>query len=95
MVRERYPENDAPPLLLSRLGQNNKDLLAELKARFGTLLGAIKAAGEDRLRIVDERVGPWQQCLSLNKILCPSGSSHDTMGYGKAPQTPPRSESVG
>lgn len=56
VVRDHYVESDMP-LLLSRFGQVNKELLAELKAGFGTLSAAVKAAGEDRLRIVDERVG--------------------------------------
>jgi hypothetical protein len=56
VVQDHYDNND-PPLLLSRFGQANRNLLAELKAEFGTLLAAIRAAGEHRLRIVDNSVG--------------------------------------
>jgi hypothetical protein len=51
------PVNNKTPLLLARFGQDNKDLLVELKAEFGTLLAAVRAAGDNRLRIVDSRVG--------------------------------------
>jgi hypothetical protein len=57
IVREHYASNDAPPLLLSRFGQSNKALLQEIKVEYGTLLNAVRAAGEERLRLVDDRVG--------------------------------------
>jgi hypothetical protein len=56
IVNAHY-ETHQTPLLLSRFGQKNGKLLAELKAQFGTLSAAVKEAGEDRLRIVDNRVG--------------------------------------
>jgi hypothetical protein len=56
-VRDHYGVPNARPLLLSSFGHANAGLLEELKAAFGTLKAAIKAAGEDRLRIVDHTVG--------------------------------------
>jgi hypothetical protein len=55
-VRGHYVDDDTP-LLLSRLAQANKELLAELKGQFGNLKAAIRAAAEDRLRIADQRPG--------------------------------------
>jgi hypothetical protein len=57
MVRQHYSAAEAPPLLLSSFGHSHATLLAELKARYGTLKEAIRAAGEDRLRIVDRTAG--------------------------------------
>lgn len=42
---------------MSSFGQRNAQLLAELKAEFGSLKAAVRAAGEDRLRFVDTTVG--------------------------------------
>ncbi len=56
-IVDAYYENNKAPLLLSSFGQKNKQLLDDLKARFGTLATAVKAAGENRLRIVDGRQG--------------------------------------
>lgn len=56
-VEAHYAEPGARPLLASRFGQANKDLLVELKAAYGTLLGAVHEAGEDRLKVVDRRRG--------------------------------------
>ena len=56
VVRAHYANSDTP-LLLSRFGQANKELLIELKDKYGTLLAGVKAAGRDRLRIVDDRSG--------------------------------------
>jgi hypothetical protein len=58
-VRAHYNDGDASgaPLLLSRFGQNNGELLTELKKEFGSLLAAVRATGEARLRIVDDRKG--------------------------------------
>lgn len=56
VVRDHYGATGTP-LLLSRFGQTNKELLIELKAKFGTLSAAVREAGNDRLRIVDQRLG--------------------------------------
>jgi len=56
-VRAHYEDQSAPPLLASRFGHLHKPLLQELKAEFGTLLGAVRAASEQRLKIVDQRPG--------------------------------------
>lgn len=56
VVRDHYAATDTP-LLLSRFGQTNKELLSQLKAKFGTLSAAVREAGNDRLRIVDQSVG--------------------------------------
>jgi hypothetical protein len=56
-VREHYDAQNAAPLLLSSFGHANGVLLGELKAAYGTLKAAIKAAGDERLRIVDNTVG--------------------------------------
>ena len=57
VVHDHYLDSDAPPLLMSRIGQTHKVLLDDLKAKYGTLMAAVKAAGSDRLRIVDHRLG--------------------------------------
>lgn len=57
VVRAHYREPEAQPLLLSRIGQKHRDLLLALKEAFGTLSKAVQAAGPQRLRIVDDRVG--------------------------------------
>lgn len=56
-VEEHYPSSDVPALRLSKFGTRHAELVQELKAEFGTLKRAIKEAGEDRLRFVDERTG--------------------------------------
>ncbi|MCV0415726.1 MAG: hypothetical protein K5831_12720 [Brevundimonas sp.] len=56
-VEAHYAADGAPPLLASRFGHHNKGLLNDLKGAYGGLLAAVKAAGEERLRIVDERHG--------------------------------------
>ncbi len=59
VVCAHYEDDDKKkkPLLLSRFGQDNKELLVALKEVYGTLLAAVKAAGDARLRIVDDRIG--------------------------------------
>lgn len=56
-VEAHYDIPGARPLLASRFGQAHKALLVDLKTAFGTLLGAVHAAGEDKLLIVDKRRG--------------------------------------
>lgn len=56
-VHEHYRQENPPPLLLSSFGQRNKELLTELKAEFGSLKAAVRAAGEDQIRFVDTTVG--------------------------------------
>lgn len=56
-VEAHYALPDAPPLLASRFGQSNKVLLNDLKGVYGSLLAAVRAAGEDRLKIADTRRG--------------------------------------
>jgi hypothetical protein len=55
-VRAHYAQTNAP-LLLSQFGQRNKELITALKAEFSTLAAAVRAAGDDRIQIVDERRG--------------------------------------
>lgn len=56
-IQAHYTLPNPPPLLLSSFGQKNKELLAELKAEFGSLMAAVRAAGEDRIRVVDATSG--------------------------------------
>ena len=56
-VEAHYAVHDAPPLLASRFGQSNKALLNDLKEAYGGLLAAVRAAGEERLKIADTRRG--------------------------------------
>jgi hypothetical protein len=56
-VEAHYAVPDAPPLLASRFGQANKALLNDMKGAYGGLLAAVRAAGEDRLKIADSRPG--------------------------------------
>ena len=56
-VREHYALPDAPPLLLSRFGHKNRELLKALKDEFGTLKKAVDAAGEQNIRFIDTRAG--------------------------------------
>lgn len=56
-VKKHYQDPDAPPLLLSRFGQRNKALLADLKEAFGSLKIAVQAAGDDRIRFIDTTAG--------------------------------------
>ncbi|GBR34865.1 hypothetical protein GCM10007870_28150 [Gluconobacter kondonii] len=56
-VKEHYEEQDPKPLLLSRFGQSNKELLAQLKSDYGSLAAAVRAAGEENLRFVDTTIG--------------------------------------
>ncbi|MER8748043.1 hypothetical protein NKH57_02000 [Mesorhizobium sp. M1050] len=56
-VEGHYKSPNPEPLLLSRFGQQHKELLAELKAEFVSLKAAVRAAGEDRIRFIDTTVG--------------------------------------
>lgn len=56
-VEAHYAVPGASPLLASRFGQSNKALLNDLKAAYGGLLAAVRAAGEHRLKIADTRRG--------------------------------------
>jgi hypothetical protein len=56
-VQQHYAVPNAKPLFLSRFGQLHRDLLNDLKARFGSLSGAILAAGAERLLIVGSKRG--------------------------------------
>lgn len=56
-VEEHYKTPHSPVLLLSSFGQRNKQLLADLKAEYGSLKAAVRAAGEDRIRFVDTTAG--------------------------------------
>lgn len=56
-VHAHYDAPNATPLLLSSFGQKNKPLLADLKAEFGSLMAAVRAAGEDKIRVVDATSG--------------------------------------
>lgn len=56
-VQAHYDAPNAMPLLLSSFGQKNKPLLADLKAEFGSLMAAVRAAGEDNIRVVDTTSG--------------------------------------
>ena len=56
-VEKHYQVPKAAPLLLSSFGQRNKQLLADLKAAFGSLKAAVQAAGEEQIRFVDLTVG--------------------------------------
>lgn len=56
-VRAHYARPNAPPLLLSSFGQRNKDLVVRLKEGFGSLKAAVRAAGEQRIRFIDQTVG--------------------------------------
>ncbi|MES0022340.1 MULTISPECIES: hypothetical protein [unclassified Mesorhizobium] len=56
-VEGHYKSPNPEPLLLSRFGQQHKELLAELKAEFISLKAAVRAAGEDRSRFIDTTVG--------------------------------------
>ena len=68
-VQEHYQQENPPPLLLSSFGQRNKELLTELKAEFGSLKAAVRAAGEDQIRFVDTTVG--------REAVAPSGLAAD------------------
>ncbi len=56
-VEEYYKTPNTPALLLSRFGQHNKQLVAELRDAFGSLKAAVNAAGAERIRFVDTTVG--------------------------------------
>ena len=56
-VEEHYRQENPPPLLLSTFGQRNKALLAELKENFGSLMAAVRAAGENQIRLIDTTSG--------------------------------------
>lgn len=56
-VRAHYEAPRAPRLLLSTFGQRNKELVARLKDSFGSLPAAVRAAGEHRVRLIDETIG--------------------------------------
>lgn len=56
-IGDHYNQANAPPLLLSSFGQKNKELLGELKDEFGSLIAAVRAAGEDRIQFIETRHG--------------------------------------
>lgn len=56
-VEEHYRQENPPPLLLSTFGQRNRALLVELKENFGSLMAAVRVAGEDRIRFIDTTSG--------------------------------------
>lgn len=76
-----YRENDKP-LLLSRFGQLQPELLAEVKGAFPSLAAAIREAGEERLRIVrpvgakgQEVVAPAARSADIEKSLSNSSAA--------------------
>lgn len=72
-VGEHYAKENDPPLLLSTSGQKNRVLLIELKDRFGSLMAAVKTAGEDRLKFIDtlsDRPCLARECQACSKGNC-------------------------
>ncbi|MBB3937215.1 hypothetical protein [Aureimonas phyllosphaerae] len=57
IVLQHYADGHQVPLLLSTLGQRNKDLVASLRKDFGSLKEAILSLGEDDIRIVGTTPG--------------------------------------
>lgn len=73
-VHQHYAQDNPPPLYLSRFGQLHRDLLGELRGRFGALATAIHAAGPERLRVVgskrgEEVVAPADRAEGLGQAL--------------------------
>lgn len=73
-VRAHYARPNAPALLLSSFGQRNKELVARLKDAYGSLKVAVSAAGEDRIRFIDqtagrEAVAPADRAVDLEQQL--------------------------
>lgn len=79
-VRAHYARPDAPALLLSSFGQRNKDLVIRLKEGFGSLKAAVRAAGEERIRFIDqtagrEAVAPADRAVDLEQQLLEATAS--------------------
>lgn len=56
-VQQHYEAENAPPLLLSSFGQRNGKLLKDLKDQFGSLKLAVRAAGVENIKFIDETTG--------------------------------------
>lgn len=56
-IDEHYGKENARPLLLSTFGQKNKALVAEVKETFGSLMEAVRTAGEGRIQFIDTTSG--------------------------------------
>jgi hypothetical protein len=82
-ITAHYPDADARPLFLSTFGQKHPELLKALKDEFGSLKQAIKAAGEERLRLVgdtpgSEVVAPANVATQVGQRLEQSTAAHKT-----------------
>lgn len=91
-VEDHYSDPLRPPLLLSTFGQRNRDLVKDLKDQFGSLLNAVREAGEDRIQFIEtangrEAVAPATLAPNLRQQLAEDSASERqaAMSFGTLP----------